>query len=325
MNNIYDNSYDSIKKAAQIINNGGLVSFPTETVYGLGANALNPIAVAGIFRVKKRPFFDPLIVHIDDTDKMNKIVSHLSDTAKKVIDRFWPGPLTVVLPKSDIVPEIVTAGHSTVAVRMPDNPIALSLIKESGVPIAAPSANPFKYLSPTSAKHVFDQIGNDIDMIIDGGHCRIGIESTIIDLTDDHPVLLRHGGLSYEVICEYFGYKIEIATENDKPVAPGQLLHHYSPHTKLILFDNDDEPVFDDNKNYGYLGLDQPKNKDKYSKIEVLSNNKNLDEAAANLFSALHNLDEQNIDIIYAKTIPLKGLGHAIMDRLIKASYENNN
>jgi L-threonylcarbamoyladenylate synthase len=174
----------SVHKAAEIIRRGGLVAFPTETVYGLGADAFNPIAVARIFEVKRRPYFDPLIVHVSDPADLNKLVIKIPSNATKLIERFWPGPLTVVLLKKEVVPDIITAGLSTVAIRMPKHPMALSLIEKANCPIAAPSANPFGYLSPTTAEHVRDQLGDQIDFILDGGPCEVGVESTILSFSE---------------------------------------------------------------------------------------------------------------------------------------------
>jgi L-threonylcarbamoyladenylate synthase len=187
-----------ILKAAEIIRGGGIVAFPTETVYGLGANGYNSLAVARIFEVKRRPSFDPLILHVADPADVRKLVKEIPSNAKKLIERFWPGPVTVVLLKEESIPDIVTAGLPSIAVRMPDHPMALSLIKESKCPIAAPSANPFGYLSPTTAEHVREQLGDQVDLILDGGPCTVGVESTIVSFLDGKTRLLRPGGVSLE-------------------------------------------------------------------------------------------------------------------------------
>ena len=191
---------ENIKLAGKIIKEGGLVAFPTETVYGLGANALNPYAVAKIFEVKKRPTFDPLIVHISKIEWLEKLTTQVDEKALKLIEKFWPGPLTLVLPKSNIVPDIVTAGLPTVAIRMPSHNVALALIENAETPISAPSANPFGYISPTTADHVERMLGDKIDLILDGGKCPIGIESTVLSLIDEEPKILRPGGLPVEEI-----------------------------------------------------------------------------------------------------------------------------
>src|SRR4030065_1370155 len=189
-----------IHQAAEIIRQGGIVAFPTETVYGLGADAFNPLAVARIFEVKRRPYFDPLIVHVANPADVKKLVKQIPSNAKKLIERFWPGPLTVVLLKKEYIPDIVTAGLPTLAIRMPSHPMALSLIRESNSPIAAPSATLFGYVSPTTAEHVREQLGDQVDLILDGGPCPVGVESTIVSFLEEKPRLLRPGGVSLEEI-----------------------------------------------------------------------------------------------------------------------------
>jgi L-threonylcarbamoyladenylate synthase len=313
---------NSLKKAALIIREGGLVAFPTETVYGLGACAFNPTAVARIFEVKQRPRFDPIIVHIGDFKDIYKLCSKVNEKAKLLIEKFWPGPLTLVLPKSNIIPDIVTAGLDTVAVRMPSHPIALKLIKKAEVPIAAPSANLFGYLSPTTAEHVAEQLGDKIDLIIDGGKCPIGVESTVLDLTNE-PTVLRLGGLPIEEIEKVIG-KVKVLTLSEKPRSPGQLPRHYSPRTPLKIIKENEELTIQKNVKAGLLAFKQPKNKYKFlfKEIEVLSESGDLREAACNLFSCLHKLDKAGLDVIYAEPVPEIGLGRAIMDRLRKAEIK---
>src|SRR4030043_222025 len=210
-----------IQHAAEIIRRGGIVAFPTETVYGLGADAFNPLAMARIYEVKRRPYFDPLIVHVANHTDLEKFDKEIPSNAKKLIERFWPGPLTVVLLKKEEIPDIVTAGLPSVAIRMPNHPMALSLIKESKCPIAAPSANPFGYLSPTTAEHVRDTLGDQVDVILDGGPCPVGVESTIVSFLEGGPRLLRPGGGSLEEIESIIG-KVEVSPkEEGKPSAPG--------------------------------------------------------------------------------------------------------
>ncbi len=308
----------AIKKAATIIRKGGLVAFPTETVYGLGADALNALAVARIFDVKDRPRFDPLIVHIADPASTTALCSAIDRTATRLIERFWPGPLTLVLPRTQVIPDIVTAGLPSVAIRMPSHPVALELIREAGVPIAAPSANPFGYLSPTTAEHVREQLGNKVDLILDGGRCPIGIESTVIDLAGQEPVILRLGGLTTEVIEEVIG-KVRISKSNpERPLSPGQLPRHYSPRTPVRIF-RDKSFAVPKGKKAGLLAFQSPKTDVPYQAVEVLSPKGDLREAAANFFSCLHRLDRAELDIIYAESTPEIGLGRAIMDRLHKA------
>lgn len=307
-----------IKKAAEIIRKGGLVAFPTETVYGLGADALNPHAVARIFEVKNRPRFDPIIVHVANFSEVERLWSHVDERAEKLMEKFWPGPLTLALPKSDIVPDIVTAGLSTVAIRMPSHPVALSLIKEAQTPIAAPSANPFGYLSPTSAEHVKEQLGNKIELILDGGRCPVGVESTVISLAEKKPLLLRPGGVALEEIENIVG-KVEIAHHaSARPQSPGQLSRHYSPRTPIEILTGKGER---EGKKVGLLVFTPPASRQgDYEVVEVLSSEGDLVEAAANLFLCLHRLDRKGLDVIYAEPVPEVGLGRAIMDRLRKAA-----
>jgi len=310
----------AIYRAAEIIKGGGIVAFPTETVYGLGADAFNPLAVARVFEVKKRPYFDPLIIHVAHPSDVEELVKEIPSNAKKLVEKFWPGPLTVVLLKEEDIPDIVTAGLPTVAIRMPNHPMALSLIKESKCPIAAPSANPFGYLSPTTAEHVREQLGDQVDLILDGGPCPVGVESTIVSFLEGRLRLLRPGGVSLEEIESIIG-KVEISPiEKDRPSAPGLLPRHYAPRTPIVL--NWDEKNLDlyKDKNIGLLAFQETKNNLKFHSIEVLSKKGDIREAAANLFAALRRLDALNLDLIVAEPIPEIGLGRAIMDRLRRAS-----
>jgi L-threonylcarbamoyladenylate synthase len=310
---------EAIRQAAEIIRQGGIVAFPTETVYGLGADAYHPLAVARIFEVKRRPYFDPLIVHIASPAHLRKLVKDIPSSAKKLTEKLWPGPLTIVLFKEEHIPDIVTAGLPTIAVRMPDHPIALSLIKESKCPIAAPSANPFGYLSPTTAEHVREQLGDRVDLILDGGPCPVGVESTIVSFLDGKPRLLRPGGVSLEEIESIIG-KVEISPINDRPVAPGMLPRHYAPRTPIVL--DWDEKRLDSyqGKKIGFLAFQEPKNSLEFPHVEVLSKKGDFREAAANLFSAIRRLDAAELDLILAESVPEVGLGRAIMDRLRRAS-----
>jgi len=307
---------EKIKEAADILKKGGIVSFPTETVYGLGADALNPSAVAGIFEAKKRPYFDPLIIHIADMESLNQISGNISPKTIKLTEKFWPGPLTVVLEKKNNIPDIVTSGLNTAAVRMPSHPVALSLIKSAGTPVAAPSANRFGCLSPTKAAHVENQIGSSVDIILDGGPCSIGIESTIIRIDDSGLYLLRAGGIAAEEIEECAGEKVLTAKQGDLPEAPGQLPWHYSPEKKIVI--NNTPPII--HKRCGYLFFSNIPDDYPADMSFVLSADGDLREAAANLFAHLHTLDSMDIDIIYAQPVPRENLGAAIMDRLEKAS-----
>ena len=311
-----------IRLGSNLIKNGGIVAFPTETVYGLGAEAYNPKAVARIFEVKNRPQFDPLIVHIADFSYIKHLSSLMEKRIKKLTDAFWPGPLTIVVPKKKIVPDIVTAGLRTVALRMPAHKVALELIRESKTPIAAPSANPFGYISPTTAEHVKAQIGQKVDLILDSGKCPIGVESTVLDMTSKEPTLLRPGGLPLEELKDVIGKIKLLKARPKKPQSPGQLPYHYAPKTKIkIVWEKKFVPY--KNKRAGLLAFTPPKDKSHFEVVEVLSQNGDFCEAAANLFSCLYRLDEAGLDIIYTEPVPEIGLGRAIMDRLYKASGES--
>ena len=315
---------DPVLRAAQIINQGGIVCFPTETVYGLGANAFNESAVAAIFEIKKRPRFDPLIVHIDHTGYLEILACKIPPKATELTRAFWPGPLTVVFHKQPTVPDIVTAGLPSIAVRIPSNEIALKLIKTAAVPIAAPSANLFGTVSPTTASHVRDQLGPAVDMILDGGRCKIGIESTVISFTSEQPVLLRPGGIALEDIERTIG-KIIIPEKNQHiNLSPGRCNKHYSPRTELVLCNSTDE--IPRNKKAALLSLAPVEERQLPSNIcakEILSDSGDLREAACNLFAAMRKLDNYNPDAIYALPVPGHGLGLAINDRLSRAAAAN--
>ncbi|HVZ79392.1 MAG TPA: L-threonylcarbamoyladenylate synthase [bacterium] len=307
-----------IEKAAEIIQEGGLVAFPTETVYGLGADALNPLAVARIFEAKNRPQFDPLIVHVADLRQAEILVKSLPAAALKLAGRFWPGPLTLVLPKSDLVPDLVTSSMPNVAIRVPRHPLALQLIRESGRPIAAPSANLFGQVSPTTAEHVRRSLGNKVDLVLDGGACEVGVESTIISLAGNKAALLRPGGVPLEEIEALIGPLTVQTQAGEKPLAPGQLESHYAPRTLLVL---GPQTRLTGGK-AGYLGLKEPGNPGAYQAVEVLSAKGDLREAAAGLFAALRRLDDRSLDRIEAFPVPDEGLGRAINDRLQRAAHK---
>lgn len=309
-----------IELGAQIIKSGGLVAFPTETVYGLGANALNPLAVAKIFELKKRPSFDPLIVHIASIDDLNTLTENDDRNVIRLAEKFWPGPLTIVLPKSKLVPDIVTSGLDTVGIRMPDNEIALKLIRAANCPIAAPSANKFGNLSPVSAEHVKKQLPN-VDYILDGGNTSIGIESTIVSIEGNVCTLLRPGVITIADIKNALPNTFVFNTEKpEKLISPGLMKSHYSPVKPLYIFD----------KQVMYLpessGLIVHGKKDlilTHSKTIYTSQTFNHLEIAANLFSALHAMeDDKNIKQIFIEPVTEIGLGIAIMDRVKKAAYK---
>jgi L-threonylcarbamoyladenylate synthase len=271
-----------------------------------------------VFEIKGRPRFDPLIVHVASERQAQSLVKGFPAAARRLAEQFWPGPLSLVLPKVETVPDIVTAGLPTVAVRMPDHALALELLWEAGVPLAAPSANLFGRTSPTTAAHVTEQLGGRVDMVLDGGPCRIGLESTIVSFAEGTPVLLRPGGIPIEDIEEVVG---PLAGTNDAdpvPLSPGTLPQHYAPHTPLML--SPETAVPPAGKRVGLLGLRMPSNREGFAAVEVLSESGNLREAAASLFAALRRLDRFSLDLIMAQPVPERGLGRAIMDRLRKAS-----
>jgi L-threonylcarbamoyladenylate synthase len=314
---------DNLVRAAEVLRDGGLVAIPTETVYGLAANALDARACARIFEAKDRPLFDPLIVHVAEHRELDVLCAGVDKRAQRLIDRFWPGPLTLVLPKTDRVPDLVTAGLATVAVRMPAHVIARELIRLAGVALAAPSANRFGRLSPTTAEHVVEQLADRVDLVIDGGPCPVGVESTIIDVTGPAPRLLRPGGIPFEELAVVIG-DIEIAAATpDRPTAPGQLASHYAPRTPLAIIPLA-EAICRATGRVGLLALRMPTDCRPFAHIECLSPSGDLPEAAAKLFAALHRLDAAGLDAIYAEPIPDAGLGRAIMDRLRRAAHRGD-
>ncbi len=315
---------ENIIDAANMIRQGGLVAFPTETVYGLGANALDAAAVAGVFEVKGRPRFDPLIVHIAEPARLTDVAASVPPLAMKLIKEFWPGPLSLVLEKQPCIPDIVTAGLSSVAVRCPAHEVARKLIQAAGVPIAAPSANRFGAVSPTSADHVVEQFGNQLPIVLDDGPCRIGVESTVVsfvDSPDGCPTLLRPGGITLEEIEDIVGTVRIHMHEVSRPASPGQLIQHYSPVTRLLL--TTDELPSDETTGkarVGLLSFRRPISPAGFAATEVLSEQGCLREAAVNLFAALRRLDALGLDLIVARPVPEVELGRAIMDRLRRAA-----
>jgi L-threonylcarbamoyladenylate synthase len=308
----------SIQLAGRVIKAGGLVAFPTETVYGLGCDAMNADAAAKVFEAKQRPQFDPLIVHIADLNQFDIVIGSLPALGQRLIDAFWPGPLTLVLPKQPAIPDLITAGLSTVAVRMPNHPVAQTLIREAGTPIAAPSANPFGYVSPTTAQHVADGLGNSVDLILDGGPCPVGVESTIVSLAGPRPELLRPGSITIEQLSAVIGAIRLASSVNQQPLAPGQLSRHYATRTPLILLPSAEaRPLLKDDERAGLLIHSHPRDTDdRFAAVEVLSSTGDLREAARHLFAALRRLDSLGLDRIYAEPCREEGLGVAIMDRL---------
>ncbi len=310
----------AIRIAAEKLRAGDLVAFPTETVYGLGANALNEQAVAQIFAVKDRPHFDPLIVHLADQADVSQYAINIDQRARLLMERFWPGPLTLVLRKQPCIPDLVTAGFDTVALRVPSHPVAQALLREVNLPIAAPSANPFGYVSPTTAMHVQELLGERIGIILDGGPCAVGVESTVCTLTEEQAVILRPGGVSVEGIEAVIGPVAIGATAQPDARSPGTLASHYAPRVPLTLIALGAPLLRPQPKERVGLLLLKPRPVEGYVTVEFLSRNGNLVEAAANLFATLRRLDSLGLERIIAESVPEQGLGRAIMDRLRRAS-----
>lgn len=309
----------NITKAAQALINDEIIAIPTETVYGLAGNAYSENAVKKIFELKKRPFYNPLIVHIKSTEFLDKVATDIPDMAWKLAEEFWPGSLTLVLKKQPHIPNIITAGKETVAVRVPNHPMALALLEQLEFPLAAPSANPFGCISPTTAMHVSNYFKENL-VVLDGGECQNGIESTIIGFENDKPILYRHGSISVEDIERIVG-KVLITTSKDcSPDAPGMLSRHYAPKTNTYLTDNVSEliPSFSGKKIGLLLFKDEITSAENIHQ-EVLSKKGNLAEAAKNLYATMHYLDKSNLDVIIAERLPNKGLGKSINDRLERA------
>jgi L-threonylcarbamoyladenylate synthase len=314
--------------AVELLRKGEVVALPTETVYGLAADALNPIAVAKIFEAKERPRFDPLIVHLPSRDWLEKVVDVSAQHQQlilKLADKFWPGPLTVVLPKRQIVPEIVTAGLDTVAVRISAHPVFAEIVHELDQPLAAPSANRFGRISPTTAQHVLDELDGRIPLIIDGGPTEHGIESTIVTVCDGKIDILRRGPITEEQLCG-----LGLQPMSDRQVAdattcvraPGQLPWHYSPKTPLRLIDDAESFLPQENQRVGLLAWNPVEPEKEFAAVRLLSERQDLREAAANLFRYLRELDALGLDIIVAERVPSRGLGAAILDRLERASHD---
>ncbi len=319
---------DAIDEAAALLRSGGAVGFPTETVYGLGANALDPVAVARVFAIKDRPRFDPLIVHVASPDDLPGLVTEEDAADPRVatlVERFWPGPLTLVLVKRAVVPGIVTAGLDTVGVRMPDHPVALALLRATGFPLAAPSANRYGGVSPTRAGHVAMQLAGRVRLVLDGGPSRVGVESTVLLLAGGRSALLRPGGLPLEAIEDAIG-RVEIPEAAEaRSLSPGRASSHYAPRAPLVLAEPAETPRSADGR-FGLLAANDA-GRDlaelvggPFAAVAVLSPTGDPVEAAARLFDALHDLDALDLDGIVAQPMAEDGLGRAVMDRLRRAA-----
>ncbi|WP_179021171.1 L-threonylcarbamoyladenylate synthase [Winogradskyella forsetii] len=310
-----------ISKAVTLLTAAEVVAIPTETVYGLAGNIYSEKAIKAIFETKKRPFFNPLIVHIPSIDSLNTIVEDIPEKAQLLAEAFWPGPVTLVLKKKNTIPDIITAGKDTVAVRVPNHPTTLELLNRLDFPLAAPSANPFSSISPTTAQHVETYFKDQIKMVLDGGACTSGIESTIIGFENDEPIIYRLGSTALEDIERIVG-NIEIKNRKEiTPDAPGMLERHYAPKTKTVLTGNILKilPVYKGKR----IGLITFQSEIKDNSVEVqlaLSKTGNLTESASNLYDVLHQLDKMQLDVIIAERLPDHGLGKSINDRLQRAT-----
>ena len=339
-----DPQQPNIKKvqvAADIIRKGGLVAFPTETVYGLGADALNSKAVLALFEAKKRPTDNPPIIHVENINDVYKLAEQVPPKADNLMKEFWPGPLTLVFKRSKTVPDVTVAGLDTIAVRMPQHPVALALIKESRCPIAAPSANLAGKPSPTSADHVLSDLNGRIDAILDGGPTRIGVESTVLDLSVDPALVLRPGGTPLEALRKVLA-NVQlhpfVVAEKELPIektrSPGMKHRHYAPKAQVILVEGAVTPVMAtikllisaywlQDKLVGVLATDETAWAYEADVVKSLGSRRNVDAMAANLFRLLREFDEENVDVIVAESVPTEGLGLAVMNRLRKASGYN--
>lgn len=328
-----------IMEGARFIKEGELVAFPTETVYGLGANGLDEEAIAKIFIAKGRPQDNPLILHVSSIEEVKPLVKHISYEAEKLMEKFWPGPLTLLFERSNLIPPMITAGLDTVAIRMPNNPTALELIKASGVPIAAPSANTSGKPSPTKANHVMEDLDGKICMIIDGGSTGVGLESTVLDLTENPPTILRPGGITLKDL-----QKIILNVEEDLsiikdnkdiiPKSPGQKYRHYAPKAEMIVFIGEVEDIvkamkaqtrkfIDEGKSVGIMATEETKDKYREGLIISVGSRNNKETIAHNLFNTIRLFDEKKVDIILSEGVDLLDIGTAIMNRLKKASGGN--
>ena len=316
----------AVTRAVELLRKGDVVALPTETVYGLAANALDSIAVAKIFEAKERPRFDPLIVHLPNRERLERIVNVPAKHRQligRLADKFWPGALTIVLPKRKIVPDIVTAGLDSVAVRLSAHPVFAEIVGELGEPLAAPSANRFGRISPTTAQHVLDELDGRIPLIVDSGPTEHGIESTIVAVQDGKIAILRRGPITHEGLSEFA--EVVSATGRQRISAPGQLPSHYAPTTPLRLIDNVEDFFPQKDQRVGLLAWESNGGsaaiRERFAAVRNLSKRQDLREAAAKLFRYLRELDALGLDLIVAERVPIDGLGAAILDRLARASH----
>ena len=333
---IFGTSEEDIQQAAEIIREGGLVAFPTETVYGLGADALNPEAVGKVYAAKGRPSDNPMIVHISSKDDLEHLTFEITEDMKKLADVFWPGPLTMVVPARPVVPRVTTGGLDTVAVRMPSDMTAAALITSSGVPIAAPSANLSGKPSPTTARHVIDDLDGRIDAIIEGGDCQVGIESTVVDMTGSIPAVLRPGIITREQLSAALGKTVELdpallakpeikwkdglleTDEDFKPKSPGMKYRHYAPKAEMIIYKG--------NREKAALAMAEEKLRrvENGQKVEVIMyDDAEPEKAAREFFAKLRACDKAGVDVILAAALKEDGVGFAVMNRMFKSAGYN--
>ena len=328
-----------IKEAAELIKDGKLVAFPTETVYGLGANGLDGEASSRIFTAKGRPQDNPLILHISSLEELKPLVKSIPKEAEIIAERFWPGPITMIFERSSLISDVITAGLDTVAIRMPKHPVASALIKASGVPIAAPSANTSGRPSPTQAEHVIEDLYGKIDMIIDGGATGVGLESTVLDLTSDRPTILRPGGVTLEDLRPIIpDVTLDLSIikdgENIIPKSPGQKYRHYAPKADMIVYCGDVEDIVkainkkakelvENGKKVGIMATDETKDKYQEGMVISVGNRRDKRTIAHNLFNILRKFDEKKVNVILAEGVEFQGIGIAIMNRMKKASGGN--
>ena len=333
---IFGTSEEDIQQAAEIIREGGLVAFPTETVYGLGADALNPEAVGKVYAAKGRPSDNPMIVHISSKDDLERLTFEITEDMKKLADVFWPGPLTMVVPARPVVPRVTTGGLDTVAVRMPSDVTAAALITSSGVPIAAPSANLSGKPSPTTARHVIDDLDGRIDAIIEGGDCQVGIESTVVDMTGSIPAVLRPGIITREQLSAALGKTVELdpallakpeikwkdglleTDEDFKPKSPGMKYKHYAPKAEMIIYKGDRE------KTAMAMAEEKLRRVENGQKVEVIMyDDAEPEKAAREFFAKLRACDKAGVDVILAAALKEDGVGFAVMNRMFKSAGYN--
>lgn len=307
----------SIDRAVEALGRGELIGLPTETVYGLAGNALDESALVKIFETKNRPRFDPLITHMDSLVKAELLVQEFPEKAIMLAERFWPGPLTLLLNKRPEIPDLLTAGLPRMALRIPNHPLALRLLSRLDFPLAAPSANPFGFVSPTSARHVDDQLGDKINYVLDGGDCEVGLESTVVGFDDENITIHRLGGLTVEEIEDVVGHVSISLNKSSNPVSPGQTKRHYSPGKPLIIGNITEELQKANGQKVGVISFDTDHGVDDQI---VLSPGGNMDEAARRIFSALRTMKNTDVEIIITQKFPESGLGRAINDRLERAA-----